>query len=287
MAAYGAPAMIYLFCPRDALAGDGRGKWTLRKWSLPAAFLATLFTSVFMVSSAGWEKLRAKHRLTPCSYRSCSACLPAGQSLRVSSSAWSSREVARTDLSPFLAAPVNASYAAAILAGVPLLGSIAWVFYGNGGLHPCFRVARRLTPLFPPPLSSLRRTHQNHHTVDYRRRGRPSSHRPRLSLSRHEGQDRDSLPRRAWRHSPSARKRDDDLSRSWSLSTRFLQLPDSYDSRRPAAQLGRVRKRLDRWHWQRRAAELGRVGRDKRYRYWDWDWDRLDAEYRRGQSVDQ
>lgn len=91
MAAYGIPAMIYLFCPRDALAGDGRGKWTLRKWSLPAAFLATLFTSVFMVSSAhrGYAKMRRRWKirtnfLASFDYRSCSVFPPDGQSLLVS-----------------------------------------------------------------------------------------------------------------------------------------------------------------------------------------------------------
>lgn len=57
MASYAAPVMLYLGCPDDVLVGDGRGKWTLRKWSKPAAIAATVFSSVFIVSRA--EELSA------------------------------------------------------------------------------------------------------------------------------------------------------------------------------------------------------------------------------------
>lgn len=60
MASYGAPAALYLLGSRDALVGDGRGKWTLRGWTKPAAVLATLFTCVFMVSPCQVEVCEAR-----------------------------------------------------------------------------------------------------------------------------------------------------------------------------------------------------------------------------------
>lgn len=47
--AYAAPIALYLFCPRDALTGDGRAKWTLRAWSQPLAWFAVIGCSVCLV----------------------------------------------------------------------------------------------------------------------------------------------------------------------------------------------------------------------------------------------
>ncbi|SCV69196.1 BQ2448_2216 [Microbotryum intermedium] len=49
MFSYTVPVLIYLFLPRDALVGDGRALWTLRKWSKPAAIAGTLFALIFMI----------------------------------------------------------------------------------------------------------------------------------------------------------------------------------------------------------------------------------------------
>ncbi|SCZ97268.1 BZ3500_MvSof-1268-A1-R1_Chr4-2g07099 [Microbotryum saponariae] len=49
MFSYTVPVLIYLFLPRDALSGDGRALWTLRKWSKPAALAGTLFALIFMI----------------------------------------------------------------------------------------------------------------------------------------------------------------------------------------------------------------------------------------------
>ncbi|GAA5899863.1 uncharacterized protein JCM6883_006013 [Sporobolomyces salmoneus] len=43
------PLIIYLFCPKDVLRGDGRAQWTLRQASRPLAFCAALFCSVFII----------------------------------------------------------------------------------------------------------------------------------------------------------------------------------------------------------------------------------------------
>ena len=127
MVSYAAPVMLYLGCPNDVLVGDGRVQWTLRRWSKPAAVAATIFSSVFMVSLAFF---RSGAELTPATFilRSCSAYRRAGQSHLVTpfpeSTFWAR-------LTRFRLA-VKASYAAAVLLGVPLIGSIAWVLYGNG-----------------------------------------------------------------------------------------------------------------------------------------------------------
>ncbi|KAK4704983.1 hypothetical protein P7C70_g1220, partial [Phenoliferia sp. Uapishka_3] len=49
MFAYLVPVVIYLFCPDDALAGDGRAQWTLRGYSKYLAWPVVLFASVFLV----------------------------------------------------------------------------------------------------------------------------------------------------------------------------------------------------------------------------------------------
>lgn len=49
MFAYASPVVIYLFCPRDALAGDGRAQWTLRGWSQPMAWIAATFAALFLI----------------------------------------------------------------------------------------------------------------------------------------------------------------------------------------------------------------------------------------------
>ncbi len=47
--AYAVPVALYLACPADALLGDGRAKWSLRKWSKPLGACAVFFFSVFLV----------------------------------------------------------------------------------------------------------------------------------------------------------------------------------------------------------------------------------------------
>ncbi|KAL8292658.1 hypothetical protein RQP46_001270 [Phenoliferia psychrophenolica] len=87
MFAYLTPVAIYLFCPDDALAGDGRAQWTLRKYSKILSWPVVAFATVFLIV----------------------LCLPTGY-------------------------PVNrltASYASAVAAGVLLLSTLSWVFYGN------------------------------------------------------------------------------------------------------------------------------------------------------------
>ncbi|KAM0752190.1 hypothetical protein T439DRAFT_287531 [Meredithblackwellia eburnea MCA 4105] len=46
---YVVPIIIYLFCPDDALAGDGRAQWTLRSFSKPVAYPVTFFVLVFLI----------------------------------------------------------------------------------------------------------------------------------------------------------------------------------------------------------------------------------------------
>jgi amino acid transporter len=64
MLSYAAPVALYLFCPSDALAGDGRAQWTLRSWSKPAAVAATFFSVVFTASfvSSGLRTISANVR---------------------------------------------------------------------------------------------------------------------------------------------------------------------------------------------------------------------------------
>jgi len=47
--AYAVPVALYLACPADALLGDGRAKFSLRKWSKPAGACAVFFLVVFLV----------------------------------------------------------------------------------------------------------------------------------------------------------------------------------------------------------------------------------------------
>ncbi|GAA5900155.1 hypothetical protein JCM6882_002628 [Rhodosporidiobolus microsporus] len=86
--AYVIPIIIYLFCKRDVLRGDGRAQWTLRGASKIVALPVSLFLLTFIIMM----------------------CLPTGYPVTA----------------------LNASYASAVFAGVLLLSSIAWIFYGNG-----------------------------------------------------------------------------------------------------------------------------------------------------------
>ncbi|GAA5824675.1 hypothetical protein JCM11251_005297 [Rhodosporidiobolus azoricus] len=86
--AYVTPIILYLFCPRDVLRGDGRAQWTLRGASKFVALPVSVFLLAFIVMM----------------------CLPTGYPVTA----------------------LNASYASAVFAGVLLLSSTAWVFYGNG-----------------------------------------------------------------------------------------------------------------------------------------------------------
>ena len=49
MFAYLAPVVVYLFCPEDALVGDGRAQWTLRKYSRILAWPVVAFVGVVLV----------------------------------------------------------------------------------------------------------------------------------------------------------------------------------------------------------------------------------------------
>lgn len=54
---YATPPLLYLFCPKDALVGDGRAQWTLRRWSKPIAAVGCVFALTFMVMlclPTGW-----------------------------------------------------------------------------------------------------------------------------------------------------------------------------------------------------------------------------------------
>lgn len=49
MFAYLVPVAIYLIGPDDALVGDGRAQWTLRKFSKPLGYAGATFACVFLV----------------------------------------------------------------------------------------------------------------------------------------------------------------------------------------------------------------------------------------------
>lgn len=49
MFCYGFPIVLYLFCSKDALSGDGRAKWTLRGWSRPLAWFSVIGSAVSLV----------------------------------------------------------------------------------------------------------------------------------------------------------------------------------------------------------------------------------------------
>lgn len=49
IAAYFIPVAIYVMAPRDALQGDGRGEWSLRRMSKPLALAGCFFCTLFLI----------------------------------------------------------------------------------------------------------------------------------------------------------------------------------------------------------------------------------------------
>jgi amino acid transporter len=67
MFAYFLPIALYLCCPDDSLAGDGRAQWTLRGFSQPIAWLASGFALLFIIVLC----LPTGYPVTPCERISC------------------------------------------------------------------------------------------------------------------------------------------------------------------------------------------------------------------------